>query len=206
MSPFVLLALAYGAGATPTSFWLAKAVYGVDLRTKGSKNLGGTNTFRVLGWKAAVPVTLVDIGKGWLAVWYFSADPARSVPSDVGSGLWWSGGPRTRFFVLGGVQGGEGDRDERWGPPGTRPRRGGCMPRRMGRGRLGHAHRLGGLAERRSRPARGRLSTAGARGERYALVRGSPQCIRGVVPPLEYQTPASRRGKFLPEGCAGERS
>jgi len=46
-------------------------VYGVDLRTTGSKNLGGTNTFRVLGWKAAVPVTLVDIGKGWLPVWYF---------------------------------------------------------------------------------------------------------------------------------------
>ena len=70
MSPFLLLALAYGAGATPTSLWLGKAVYGVDLRTKGSGNLGGTNTFRVLGWKAALPVILVDIGKGWLPVWY----------------------------------------------------------------------------------------------------------------------------------------
>ncbi len=79
MSPFVLLALAYGAGATPTSFWLAKTVYGVDLRTKGSGNLGGTNTFRVLGWKAAVPVMLVDIGKGWLPVWYFpQIQPAES--------------------------------------------------------------------------------------------------------------------------------
>lgn len=71
MSPFVLLALAYGAGATPTSFWVAKAAYGVDLRTMGSGNLGGTNTFRVLGWKAALPVILVDIGKGWFPVWYF---------------------------------------------------------------------------------------------------------------------------------------
>ena len=79
MSPFVLLALAYGAGATPTSFWLARAVYGVDLRTEGSGNLGGTNTFRVLGWKAALPVTLVDIGKGWLPVWYFpDIQPATS--------------------------------------------------------------------------------------------------------------------------------
>ena len=34
MSPFVLLALAYGAGATPTSFWLGRVVYGVDLRTE----------------------------------------------------------------------------------------------------------------------------------------------------------------------------
>ena len=81
MSPFVLLALAYGAGATPTSFWLAKAVYGVDLRTKGSKNLGGTNTFRVLGWKAAVPVMLVDIGKGWLPVWYFPQIQPGASPS-----------------------------------------------------------------------------------------------------------------------------
>ena len=79
MSSFVLLALAYGAGATPTSFWLARAVYGVDLRTEGSGNLGGTNTFRVLGWKAALPVTLVDIGKGWLPVWYFpDIQPATS--------------------------------------------------------------------------------------------------------------------------------
>ncbi len=71
MSPFVLLALAYAAGATPASLWLGKAVYGVDLRTKGSGNLGGTNTLRVLGWKAALPVILMDIGKGWFPVWYF---------------------------------------------------------------------------------------------------------------------------------------
>ena len=81
MSPFVLLALAYGAGATPTSFWLARAVYAVDLRTKGSGNLGGTNTFRVLGWKAALPVMLVDIGKGWFPVWYFSQILSEASPS-----------------------------------------------------------------------------------------------------------------------------
>lgn len=81
MSPFVLLALAYGAGATPTSFWLAKAVYGVDLRTTGSKNLGGTNTFRVLGWKAALPVILIDVGKGWLPVWFFPQIQPGASPS-----------------------------------------------------------------------------------------------------------------------------
>ena len=81
LSPFVLLGLAYGAGATPTSFWLAKAVYGVDLRTVGSGNLGGTNTFRVLGWKAALPVILIDIGKGWLPVWYFPQIQPSASPS-----------------------------------------------------------------------------------------------------------------------------
>ena len=81
MSPFVLLGLAYGAGATPTSLWLGRAVYGVDLRTKGSRNLGGTNTFRVLGWRAALPVILVDIGKGWLPVWYFPQIQPATSPS-----------------------------------------------------------------------------------------------------------------------------
>ena len=71
MSPYVLLALAYAVGATPTSFWLGKAWYGVDLRTRGSGNLGSSNTFRVFGWRAALPVILVDVGKGWLPVWYF---------------------------------------------------------------------------------------------------------------------------------------
>ena len=81
MSPFVLLALAYGVGATPTSHWLARAAYGVDLRTQGSGNLGGTNAFRVLGWKAALPVMLVDIGKGWLPVWYFPQIQPSTSPS-----------------------------------------------------------------------------------------------------------------------------
>lgn len=75
----MLLGLAYGAGATPTSLWLGRALYGVDLRTEGSRNLGGTNAFRVLGWRAALLVILVDIGKGWLPVTYFpQLQPATS--------------------------------------------------------------------------------------------------------------------------------
>lgn len=71
MNPYVLLVLAYAAGATPTSYVMGKGVYGIDLRTKGSGNLGGTNAFRVLGWKAALPVVAVDVLKGWFPVWYF---------------------------------------------------------------------------------------------------------------------------------------
>ncbi len=70
-TPFLFILLAYVLGATPTSYWTGKAVFGVDLRTRGSGNLGATNTFRVLGWKAAVPVALVDVLKGWLPVWLF---------------------------------------------------------------------------------------------------------------------------------------
>ncbi len=71
MISYVLLALAYVCGATPTSYVVGKAAYGIDLRTRGSGNLGGTNTFRVLGLKAAVPVIVVDILKGWIPAWYF---------------------------------------------------------------------------------------------------------------------------------------
>ena len=71
MTTELLLAFATGylLGSIPTSFWLGRALYGVDLRREGSGNLGATNTFRVLGWKAALPVVLVDVGKGWLPVW-----------------------------------------------------------------------------------------------------------------------------------------
>ena len=72
MTPILLLLLAYVIGATPTSFWVGRFFFGVDLRKVGSGNLGATNTFRALGWKAAVPVALVDVFKGWLPVWYFS--------------------------------------------------------------------------------------------------------------------------------------
>jgi glycerol-3-phosphate acyltransferase PlsY len=71
VSPYLLLPVAYLLGATPTSLWVGKTVYGVDLRTVGSGNLGATNALRVLGWKAALPVVIVDILKGWLPAWLF---------------------------------------------------------------------------------------------------------------------------------------
>ncbi|MDZ7859933.1 MAG: glycerol-3-phosphate 1-O-acyltransferase PlsY [Candidatus Krumholzibacteriota bacterium] len=58
----------YLLGSIPTSFILGKILKGVDLREFGSGNLGAANTFRVLGAKAAVPVLIIDIGKGFLAV------------------------------------------------------------------------------------------------------------------------------------------
>ena len=71
LTPFLLLIVAYVIGSTPTGYWVGRAFFGVDLRTKGSGNLGATNTFRVLGWKAALPVVLIDMLKGWLPVWLF---------------------------------------------------------------------------------------------------------------------------------------
>ena len=62
----------YLLGAFPTSFVAGKVLKGIDLREHGSRNLGATNVYRVLGWKFAVPVAIVDILKGTLPVVLFA--------------------------------------------------------------------------------------------------------------------------------------
>ncbi len=59
---------AYLLGSIPTSVWIGRLFFGVDVREKGSGNAGATNTIRVLGWKAGIPVLIFDALKGWLAV------------------------------------------------------------------------------------------------------------------------------------------
>lgn len=61
------LILAYLCGSIPTAVWIGEAFYGVDVREYGSGNAGATNTFRVLGKKAGIPVMLLDILKGFTA-------------------------------------------------------------------------------------------------------------------------------------------
>lgn len=63
---------AYLLGATPTSYIAGKLGRGIDLREHGSKNLGATNVYRLLGWKYAIPVALFDIAKGAVPVLVFS--------------------------------------------------------------------------------------------------------------------------------------
>lgn len=66
-----LLALAaYLLGAVPSSHLAGRAA-GVDLSRRGSGNLGGTNVFRVLGARWALPVVAVDVAKGFVPAWYF---------------------------------------------------------------------------------------------------------------------------------------
>jgi glycerol-3-phosphate acyltransferase PlsY len=60
---------AYLIGSIPTSVWIGRIFYKIDVRTKGSGNAGATNTIRVLGYKAGIPVLLFDVFKGWLAVY-----------------------------------------------------------------------------------------------------------------------------------------
>jgi glycerol-3-phosphate acyltransferase PlsY len=59
---------AYLLGSIPTAVWIGKYFYRIDVREYGSGNAGATNTFRVLGKKAGIPVLLIDVLKGFVAV------------------------------------------------------------------------------------------------------------------------------------------
>ena len=68
----LFILLAYLTGAFPSAVWVGKTFYKIDVREFGSGNAGATNTFRVLGKKAGIPVLIMDIFKGWLSVNYIS--------------------------------------------------------------------------------------------------------------------------------------
>ncbi|WP_026567330.1 glycerol-3-phosphate 1-O-acyltransferase PlsY [Bacillus sp. UNC41MFS5] len=63
----LVVILAYLLGSIPSGLIIGKVFYKTDIREHGSGNLGGTNTFRTLGVKAGLVVTLADILKGTLA-------------------------------------------------------------------------------------------------------------------------------------------
>lgn len=60
--------IAYLVGSVIGSLLLGRIAGGPDVRTSGSGNAGGTNAFRTRGWKFALPVVLIDVGKGVLVV------------------------------------------------------------------------------------------------------------------------------------------
>ncbi|MFD2045760.1 glycerol-3-phosphate 1-O-acyltransferase PlsY [Ornithinibacillus salinisoli] len=59
--------IAYILGSIPSALIVGKVGYNIDIREHGSGNLGATNTFRTLGVKAGIIVTLADILKGTTA-------------------------------------------------------------------------------------------------------------------------------------------
>lgn len=64
----LILVAGYILGSLASAVWIGKIFYGVDVRQHGSGNAGATNTLRVLGRRAALPVFLIDAGKGYAAV------------------------------------------------------------------------------------------------------------------------------------------
>jgi glycerol-3-phosphate acyltransferase PlsY len=68
MPPVVGVVLAYLIGSIPSAYLAGRLARGIDLRQHGSGNLGATNVLRVLGWRVALPVFVVDLLKGALPV------------------------------------------------------------------------------------------------------------------------------------------
>ena len=69
MIPLAVLVIAYLLGAIPFGYLLVKWKTGADVRAAGSGNIGATNVMRTTGRAAGVVTLLLDIAKGYAAVW-----------------------------------------------------------------------------------------------------------------------------------------
>lgn len=74
------LGIVYLLGAIPFGYLVARWVGGVDIRQRGSGNIGTTNVLRTLGKAPAAATFLGDVAKGWVAVWVAEA---------LGPETWW---------------------------------------------------------------------------------------------------------------------
>lgn len=88
MSIAIWIVASYVLGATPTSYLAGRLARGIDLREHGSKNLGATNVYRLLGWAYAIPVAIIDVAKGAVPVALFGR---------------WAGGPDWLPITFGGA-------------------------------------------------------------------------------------------------------
>lgn len=92
----VILGLSYLVGSIPASVWIGQALYGIDVRKHGSGNAGATNAFRVLGWKAGLLATLVDLGKGLFAAGVIATIRLGELPETPGV---WEAGTVVRLLA-----------------------------------------------------------------------------------------------------------
>ncbi len=69
MTPLLVPVIAYVLGAIPFGYLLVKLTTGADVRAAGSGNIGATNVLRTTGRTAGIATLLLDIAKGYLAVW-----------------------------------------------------------------------------------------------------------------------------------------
>ena len=69
LAAFFWLLFAYVLGSFPTAYVAGRWLKGVDIRRYGSGNVGGANVWEMVARWAIVPVALMDVGKGALAVY-----------------------------------------------------------------------------------------------------------------------------------------
>lgn len=66
----LILLISYIIGSFPTAILAGKLQKNIDIRQHGSGNAGATNVLRVLGWKTALIVLLIDMFKGFVPVFW----------------------------------------------------------------------------------------------------------------------------------------
>lgn len=66
MSTALLVVGGYLLGSMPWGYWLPRLVRHEDIRRQGSGNIGGTNVWRIYGWKLGLPVVALDTAKGFV--------------------------------------------------------------------------------------------------------------------------------------------
>ena len=84
VSLLAVIVLSYLLGSIPTSIIVGKVLRGIDIREHGSGNAGGTNVFRVLGWKPGLFVMLFDLFKGFAATFWVAQLAKNGMVSDYG--------------------------------------------------------------------------------------------------------------------------
>ena len=93
MKEILLIVLSYLIGSIPTSVWISRYLYGIDIREYGSGNAGATNSYRILGPRTGTFVMVVDILKGVLAtslylfIPYYMHDELERTNFMIGLGL-----------------------------------------------------------------------------------------------------------------------
>jgi len=80
--------VAYLLGSVIGSLLLG-SLRGVDIRTQGSGNAGGTNALRTQGWAFALGVIVVDVGKALLAVGWLPGLALPGIGIDPGVDRQW---------------------------------------------------------------------------------------------------------------------
>jgi glycerol-3-phosphate acyltransferase PlsY len=65
MTTALLMVAGYVLGSMPWGYWLVRLVKHDDIRRHGSGNIGGTNVWRVYGWRLGLPVVALDTAKGF---------------------------------------------------------------------------------------------------------------------------------------------
>src|ERR1043165_1515004 len=68
MNELLIIVLAFLIGSIPTSVWISRWFFDIDIREYGSGNPGATNTYRILGPTWGTLVLVIDMLKGLAAV------------------------------------------------------------------------------------------------------------------------------------------